>query len=407
MKNRTMTYLSGRFFDGISSGLFMMALPWMMLKTEGMGAFVAIVALACTLISFFSAPFFSTLIDRHSRKSILINVQLIQTFTALAVLLSYLTSMDSIWLLALAQLVFWVSSNLAWTANNAFTQENFEAHEYAAISGKQEIIMQSTTMGAGALGVMLLEVWSMKEFAMFAAIASVIATLSYVFTPYRRQLRKSVSNSFVDEVLESKQIVSRQPQFFIFLMFSALSYPIITYLGKLVPIWFSEQGISGEWLAGYSMAFGAGALITGILIKKLLTLGSLPKVMMLSMFVSGVTILGMALSPHPIYLLAFTALFGLFNACNRIARTNWMHHTIAIEQRGRADGALQMFATMAQSLSYVVIAMLSHYGVTQLGFALATVVMFVAIAVMYWVYPSISESNGVFVKVGEVGVGGN
>ncbi|MEZ8307042.1 MFS transporter [Vibrio splendidus] len=404
MKNRTITYLSGRFFDGISSGLFMMSLPWMMLKTEGMGSFVAIVALACTLISFFSAPFFSTLIDRHSRKSILVNVQLIQTFTAIAVLLSYLTSMDSIWLLALAQLVFWVSSNLAWTTNNAFTQENFEAHEYAAISGKQEIIMQSTTMGAGALGVMLLEVWSMKEFAMFAATASAIATLSYVFTPYRRRLRKSVSNSFMDEVLESKQIVSRQPLFFIFLMFSALSYPIITYLGKLVPIWFSEEGISGEWLAGYSMAFGAGALITGILIKKLLNLGSLPKVMMLSMSVSGVAILGMALSPHPIYLLAFSALFGLFNACNRIARTNWMHHTIAIEQRGRADGALQMFATMAQSLSYVVISMLSHYGVTQLGFALASVVMFVAIAVMYWVYPSISGSNGVFVKVGKAGV---
>lgn len=52
MKNRTMPYLSGRFFDGISSGLFMMALPWVMLETPGMGPFVAMVALACTAISF-------------------------------------------------------------------------------------------------------------------------------------------------------------------------------------------------------------------------------------------------------------------------------------------------------------------------------------------------------------------
>lgn len=49
-KTRTRSYLTGRFFDGISSGLFMMALPWAMLSTPNMGAFVAMVALACTAV---------------------------------------------------------------------------------------------------------------------------------------------------------------------------------------------------------------------------------------------------------------------------------------------------------------------------------------------------------------------
>lgn len=51
-------YLTGLFFDGISSGLFMMALPWMMLSKPNQGAFVAIVALVCTVLSFF-LPHFS------------------------------------------------------------------------------------------------------------------------------------------------------------------------------------------------------------------------------------------------------------------------------------------------------------------------------------------------------------
>ncbi|MGI3026841.1 MFS transporter, partial [Vibrio cholerae] len=190
-KTRTRAYLTGRFFDGISSGLFMMALPWAMLSTPNMGAFVAMVALACTAVSFVLTPFFSTLIDRFSRKRLLVLVQWLQASTAGVVALVYWAGYESNWLLAVAQLLFWTSSNLAWATNNAFTQENFHQHEYAAISGKQEVIMQGTTLGSGALGVVLLEMWGMFEFASFAAIASTIACVSKMMTPNRRQMRDS------------------------------------------------------------------------------------------------------------------------------------------------------------------------------------------------------------------------
>ncbi|MCG9596130.1 MFS transporter [Vibrio sp. Isolate25] len=382
MKNRTMPYLSGRFFDGISSGLFMMALPWVMLETPGMGPFVAMVALACTAISFFLTPLFSTLIDRHSRKSLLVIVQLVQSLTALLALIAYWLGFDSNWLLAVAQLVFWVSSNLAWTTNNAFTQENYDPHEYAAISGKQEIILQGTTLGAGALGVVLLQTWGMLEFAAFAAAASGLSTLSYLVTPYRQKLRQSKTTSFIGQMKESKDIFTAQPRFYAFLLLSALSYPILTFLGKLVPIWFSEVGISGDWYAGYNIAFGLGSLMTGLFVARLLKLASHQSTMLYSMAIASVMLIGMSFSAHPAYLLIFTLFFGSFNALNRIARTNWMHHTIRVEQRGRADGGLQMFATMAQSISYTVIAFLSHYGLTQYGFMLAAVTMIGAVLMM-------------------------
>ncbi len=60
MKNKTQPYLAGRFFDSISSGLFMMALPWGVLSEPKMGTFVALVSLSCTAISFLTTPFFST-----------------------------------------------------------------------------------------------------------------------------------------------------------------------------------------------------------------------------------------------------------------------------------------------------------------------------------------------------------
>lgn len=391
MKNRTAPYLTGRFFDGISSGLFMMALPWMMLKgPEGavpfeLGTFVALVALACTGVSFVLTPFFSTLIDRHSRKSLLILVQILQASTAAMILLGYGLGLTSLWLLALAQLLFWITSNLAWSTNNAFTQENYQPDEYASISGKQEIILQGTTLGAGALGVILLELWGVMEFSAFAALASTISAISYMVTPYHQKLRPSQNSSFSTQLLQSKTIVTQKPRFYAYLMLSALSYPVLTYLGKLVPVWFAEQGISGQWLAGYSMSFGLGALLTGLVVSRLLALFSLPKTMLYAMAFSSMMVLGMSGAPHPVFLLGFAFLFGLSNALNRIARTNWMHMTIAVNQRGRADGALQLFATFIQSASYVVIALLSHYGSTQYGFAVAAAVMIGAVILMRWI----------------------
>lgn len=382
LANRTLPYLSGRFFDGISSGLFMMALPWIMLQTPDMGSFVAIVALACTTVSFVLTPFFATLIDRHSRKRLLILVQLIQTFTATIVLIVYWFELDSVWLLAIAQMIFWVSSNLAWATNNAFTQENYEHHEYASISGKQEIVMQGTTLGAGALGVILLQQWGMLQFSLFAAIASGIAAISYLVTPYRRQLQSSISVPFFTQLFQSKDIFSAQPRFFAFLLLSCLCYPILTFLLKLVPIWFVENGISGQWFAGYNIAFGIGSLLTGLFVSKLLNASSHQVTMFYSMLAVAIALIGMSLSTHPLYLLIFTIVFGFFNALNRIARTNWMHNSIEIDQRGRVDGGLALFSTSVQSISYIAIALLAKYGLTQYGFVLAAITVLTSTIIM-------------------------
>ncbi|MGF1754790.1 MFS transporter [Vibrio makurazakiensis] len=387
MKNKTKPYLIGRFFDGISSGLFMMALPWVILSTPDMGTFVALTALTCTVVSFVSTPFFATLIDRHSRKSILVFNQILQSSTAAIVFIAFWS--DSIWvnthshwLLAVAQLIFWVSSNLAWSTNNAFTQENYDKHEYARISGYQEVVMQGTTLGAGAVGIVLLQVWGMLEFALFAATASAIAASSYLITPYRQQVRTSHKTPFLTQLKESKSIFQKAPRFYGFLMLSSLSYPILTFLGKLVPIRFSELGISGDWYAMYNVAFGAGSLLTGIFVAKLLTMTSHQNTIQYAMYVLVLMLFGMSLSDNPMYLLIFTAGFGFFNALNRIARTNWMHHSVKVSERGRVDGGLAMFATLVQSGSYTVIALLSHHQITHYGFVIAAVSVLIACAIM-------------------------
>ncbi len=272
----------------------MMALPWIMLSEADMGTFVALVALSCTAVSFLATPFFATLTDRHSRKQLLVINQWVQAGTALLVFAAYWFELGSHWLLALAQLVFWVSSSFAWTTNNAFTQENYQRHEYAKISGQQEIVMQSTTLGAGALGVVLLEFWGMREFALFAAVASSLSAISYMATPYTQQIRETHTVAFFTQLKESKQIFAKEPTYFAFILLSCLSYPILTYLGKLVPIWFAEQSISGDWYAGFNISFGIGSLVTGLVVTKVLNRFNPINIIVVSMSILVVTLIGMS-----------------------------------------------------------------------------------------------------------------
>jgi len=66
----------------------------------------------------------------------------------------------------------------------------------------------------------------------------------------------------------------------------------------------------------------------------------------------------------------------------KIAELNEMHHVIAMEERGRVEGGLKLFSTLAQSLSYVVIALLSYLQLTALGFIIIGIVLLIAGLIM-------------------------
>lgn len=383
MKRRVIPYLSGRLFDGISSGMFMMALPWIMLSEPDMGVFVAILALVCTGASFVLTVFVATLIDRYSRKAILVLTQLLQATIACTVLIAYWYGVDSYWLLAIAQLIFWLSGDMAWSTNGAFVHENFEPKEYAKISSYDEVVMQGSVLGAGALGIVVLETWSMVEFSLLATIASLLATISYLVTPYRRQLSQKTDESYLFQLVESRTIFSRDPSFYAFLALSCLSYPVLTFLVKLVPIYFAEQGIDGSWFAAWKMSYGIGALLCGLVVAKLLSMFNHDKSMMLSVFIMAILLLVMGVAMSPIVMVSLTIIIGFFNAYNRISRINKMHHVVAIAERGRVDGGLKLFSTLSQSISYVLIAWLTTYHMTAYGFVIIGVVLLTAALAMW------------------------
>lgn len=386
MPSKYITFLSGRFFDGVSSGMFMLALPWIMLEQTQSGSLVALVALISTLLSFSLSPFLSTLIDRHSRKKLLVLVQVLQSITALLVLMVYLASYQSLLALALAQIIFWVSSDLAWKTNNAFVQENFSPKEYPKITSYQEITMQITTLGAGAFGIILLAQWSMLEFALTAFIASSLAGGSYLLMPYRQVLQVPHNLTFIGQVVECKSIFLNNPHSLLFLALSCLSYPVLTFLVKLIPIYFYENGLSAHWFATWKVSLGIGALLSGLVIRYLLQHIEAEKLMIYGIALTALSLFLQSIFNHIEVIIGLALVFGFLSSMNRISRMNKMSNEIDVNERGRIEGGLHMFSTLTQSLGYTLIALLSHFDGTQLGFSLLSIFMLLAALFMFNLY---------------------
>ena len=383
LKDKVYRLLVAQYFDGVSSGMFMMALPWMMLTGGDDGSGVAIVALICTLTSFFLTPLFSTLIDRHSRKGILVLMQLVQAFTALGLFASAFYGEPGIVSLGIAQIIFWVSNDVAWHTSSALTQENFSPDEYPRISSYQEVIMQVVTLGAGAAGVVVLELWDIQRFALFAFVASSLAFVLYGWMPYRRQLQRNVSASFVEQLVGVRDIFARDRGFFLFLALSCLSYPVVTYLVKLVPVYLANNNYEGHWFALWKSGYGVGAMVCGLFVVGLLMKFRHEKLMIFSVLMIAGLLGVMALRTDPLVIVCVAVVLGFFTALNRIARTNKMNLVIDLNERGRVDGGLALFTTLSQSLSYVLIAVLAHYEMTEQGFAIVALVMGAAGLGMY------------------------
>jgi MFS family permease len=106
-------------FDGIVSGMMLMALPWFILKQGNNGTFLAVVTLACTVMSFVLTPFIATAIDRYPRKHNLALTQSVKLLAASSVVIgggminsSQLESSHnavSVWILSFCLFAFWLA----------------------------------------------------------------------------------------------------------------------------------------------------------------------------------------------------------------------------------------------------------------------------------------------------------
>jgi len=147
---RTYVLLTGNIFSSVGSGISMIAIPWLLINRQNGSQLFGYVTLATTLLMFFASPAIGALVDRFSRKKLLLSFEL---FGLSSVLLF------SLWGFAAGHYASWqlVAIFVAGTSyysmhfpsQFAFVQEIFSEDQYRSLASVMEVQNQTSSMLAG------------------------------------------------------------------------------------------------------------------------------------------------------------------------------------------------------------------------------------------------------------------
>ena len=148
--------------SSIGSGITMIAIPWMLVTSEDGNAVFGYITISMTIISFIITPFVGSLVDRMSRKKLLLISEIVCLvallfFTSIGFLgLSY-----EIWHYTLIYMIGSLYYTIFYPTMFAMNQEIFHKDQYKSLNGTMEVQGQLSSMIAGGVASILLMKWDL------------------------------------------------------------------------------------------------------------------------------------------------------------------------------------------------------------------------------------------------------
>ena len=353
--------------SGVAQGMSMIAIPWYFAEKDQLTQF-GIVYVVATVISMFWVPVTGSIIDKYDRKKIFLVLTAI-VGSILLVISSmgfYLGELPSLIVGAVFLLTF-LNYNLHYPCLYAFVQEISERKHYARMTSVLEIIGQLTTITAGAGATILLEgaeggvlnffgfpinigfdiqAWKIHEIFMLDATTYFIGffiILAIKYTPILKRTHES--GNLFQRIRTGWQYLKGETAIMWFGILSFMVFMTVLleafYLG--VSYISNHLEASGDIYANSKIAYSAGAILIGLVIRYIFYRTSIPFVVtFLTFLMAGIYLLLFSTKSIFILFLSFM-LIGVANAGVRVARITYLFKNVPNQFFGRAGSVFFLF----------------------------------------------------------------
>lgn len=364
--------LGANAVSSIGSGVTMIAVPWLIVNRPGGPQIFGYAMSAMTLVLVIFLPFYGWLVDRSSRKTVLLAGELFGLFSgALFVALGVAAGNFETWHLVGIQSAGMLYYTLHYPALFAFNQEVFAREQYGQLASYVEIQGQSASMLSGAIGALVLEKLPLEWILG-------VSTLTYFGSwwllrsiPYTRDpQRVPATTSVWAQITEGYHYLVARPRFALFLVCAFMPFVGIMIGNYLFPIYTAETLRAPGWVFGAGeMAFAIGAIAAGFFTPGVTRDLGPKRTILLGVGLAGLSALTFALVPVvAIYLLGNVTL-GYGNASSRVARSTIMLETVPNALIGRVNVLFNLFERIARTVVIAALtAQVAVYGAS-LGFA--------------------------------------
>ena len=340
--------------SSIGSGITMIAIPWMLVTSENGNALFGYVTICMTIISFLVTPLIGNLVDKMSRKNLLLISELVCFLLLLFFsLIGFLGLSYEVWHYTIIYAIGSLYYTIFYPTMFAMNQEIFSKEQYKSLNGTMEVQGQLSSVVAGGLASILLLKWDLHYILLLDALTYAAAIYFYLKVPYVRAKANKDGKVIKSKASEGLVYMLKRPAMFIFLLFSIMPFIGVMITNYLFPVYLSDVlRASGSFYGMQGMIYGLGAILAGIFIPTIAKKIGDGKTIIFAVLTYTIAISFIIIANVPFYLLLMFFI-AMGNSGARVARNSFLMDQIPNDIIGRVDS---LFRTLGLLFRIILLA---------------------------------------------------
>lgn len=265
------TLWSGQAVSLLGSQLVQFALVWWLTQTTGSATVLAVATLVALLPQIFIGPLAGVLVDRWSRRRVMIIADSIIALVTLGMAVLFWLGVAQVWHVYLLLFIRSVLGGFHWPAMQASTSLMVPKQHLSRVQGLNQMLNGAMNIFAAPLGALLLGVLPMQSVLSIDVVTALIAVLPLLFIAVPQPGRDpaeavaQMQPSMRQELREGFRYVWAWPGLMLIMVMATLINLVLTPTGSLQPIlvtrYFGGQAMHLAWIES---AWGIGMLAGGL-----------------------------------------------------------------------------------------------------------------------------------------------
>lgn len=274
-KPRFFTIWAGQAFSLFGSSLVQFALIWWLTVTTGSATVLAMATLAAMLPQILLAPFAGVVVDRASRRLIILLADGTTALFTLVLVYLFATGQTQVWHVYVIMFVRSAAGAFHFPAMQASTTLMVPEKHLSRVAGMNSALNGLMSIAAPALGALMVSVWPMAQVMLIDVVTAAIAMAPLLFIAIPQPAREenpqgeaSMLHAFSHDLRDGvRYILKWRGLTVIVLILMAVNFLLIP-AASLVPILVTKHYVGdAPQLAMAIACYGIGIVTGGLLLS--------------------------------------------------------------------------------------------------------------------------------------------
>jgi MFS family permease len=376
-------YFWGTLVSMMGMGIHLIGVNWYILELTGSETKVSLIMMSSLSAGLLVLPFSGSIIDRHSRKAMVIMPDLIRGAIVGIVVLSIAAGWFRLWMLWPMAFALGCNHAFYFPASMSLLQEILPPEDYLKANSLREVTFQFGTLSAAGVAG-----WVVATFGLGGVLAFDAAT--YLFSAFcisrirytaADHITEKEHESFIHTLRSGLRYLMANKPIFVFGIMALMPFVTVMALNVLMPTFTKNTLGQGPVVYGLmDMVYGIGALSAATFIGLLTAKTGERLALVWLLAAAGSFYVGCALTDQLVPAFIFIMLVGFSLSGFRVVSQTYLMKIIPRDLMGRCTSTFFMISIGAQLTAIFSVGFLAEHVSIPAGFGFLALLIYGALA---------------------------